>query len=377
MSLCLRGKRYFYTLAFKKLYVFFIRTFMVFAMNLGSGTIIHAGPNRYLIGYGKRTWENTPQSKEIPHFFFPDFFLESANPWFRHEKWQYLSSNEVKELFKSKEPAAIPIKWQSPYKELFYNEFAQLQKLFIDGKLLKAVPFVFEQSSEKMTEERLIHSLNAALEYCRTSTAYLYGFWEENQGILGATPEVLFRLKNGNELQTMALAGTYRISQGGNPDSLLKDHKEMHEHHLVIQGILESLKALEAELVLEETRVLHLPHIAHLVTPIQGKIRKGSFYELVQALHPTPALGAFPKKEGLLWLRQYQEKIKRRRFGAPVGFVHGDTSACLVAIRNVQWTDNGICIGAGCGVVPASQVDREWQEIQSKLTATKMLLGFA
>ena len=92
-------------------------------------------------------------------------------------------------------------------------------------------------------------------------------------------------------------------------------------------------------------------------------------------MHPTPALGAFPRRPGMEWLKEYQQKIDRRRFGAPVGYAIEDAQAkCYVAIRNVQWTKNQMLLAAGCGIVATSQYDAEWAEIKLKLQAIKEML---
>ena len=65
------------------------------------------------------------------------------------------------------------------------------------------------------------------------------------------------------------------------------------------------------------------------------------------------------------------------RYGAPVGYIEegGKDSRCLVAIRNMQWKDNWIGLGAGCGIVPESRLDLEWEELQLKIQSIKEILG--
>ena len=102
-----------------------------------------------------------------------------------------------------------------------------------------------------------------------------------------------------------------------------------------------------------------------------------AFEEIVQALHPTPALGAHPREVGRYWLLDYQQHFDRLRFGAPVGYTDPSTriSRCFVAIRNVQWQPNRMLIGAGCGIVANSDPETEWNEILLKLKAVKALLN--
>ena len=93
------------------------------------------------------------------------------------------------------------------------------------------------------------------------------------------------------------------------------------------------------------------------------------FNNYVKKLHPTPALGAFPKKAGAEWLLGYQKKVDRKSYGAPFGYYHPPSQkvTCIVAIRQIQWGNRKIRIGAGCGVIAQSSLEKEWQEILLKI----------
>jgi menaquinone-specific isochorismate synthase len=97
--------------------------------------------------------------------------------------------------------------------------------------------------------------------------------------------------------------------------------------------------------------------------------------QVTQLIHPTPALGAYPRVEGMKWLREFDREMPRERFGAPVGYTRKGESTCYVAIRNVQWKDFQLKLGAGCGIVPASQFESEWNEILLKLKSIKNILA--
>jgi menaquinone-specific isochorismate synthase len=122
---------------------------------------------------------------------------------------------------------------------------------------------------------------------------------------------------------------------------------------------------------------LRLKTLTHLRTPIQLELTQtADTAALVKALHPTPALGAFPKEEGVEWLKAFDSRTPRKHYGAPLGCCYGNSISIVVAIRNVQWTPNGLAIGAGCGVIAESKQEREWNEIQLKTEAIFETLGF-
>lgn len=338
------------------------------------GTIFSKDRHILILGWGKRTRQEKVHA-HLPSFYFPDFFLKDISPWFTHEFYTEISISQLRDFL-----AEIPvnnsqkIEWNNPHQTLFNTAFAELQKKFKNNELNKAVPFATESAESNMHTSRLVNSLKAILEYAQNNSVYVYGFWDENEGMLGATPEKLFSCNDQGLLETMACAGTKKMGEDEN--SLLSDPKELHEHDLVVQGIRQSLTTY-GKVTAGPLQLLKLPHLMHLVTPLSMQLQNQlPFQELVNALHPTPALGAYPKDAGMKWLLDYQQHIDRSRFGAPAGYFLPETmqSNCYVAIRNVQWKDAQMHVSAGCGVVAKSQCDREWNEINLKLNAIKKML---
>jgi menaquinone-specific isochorismate synthase len=102
-----------------------------------------------------------------------------------------------------------------------------------------------------------------------------------------------------------------------------------------------------------------------------------SFAEMVRRLHPTAALGAWPRNEAAeRWLREADRGVKRRTFGAPFGLEREDRSAlALVSIRNVQWQGEHVRVGSGAGLIAESRLDRELEELREKREQVKALFG--
>jgi menaquinone-specific isochorismate synthase len=104
-----------------------------------------------------------------------------------------------------------------------------------------------------------------------------------------------------------------------------------------------------------------------------------SFAEMVRRLHPTAALGVWPRTEaGERWLREMDRGVKRRTFGAPFGLELPDHHAlALVAIRNVQWQGDMLRVGSGAGLLSESHLEREFEELREKREQVKVLFGLA
>lgn len=346
---------------------------------LKCGTVLTTPDRNLLVGWGERTWRPNPIDTNKINFFFPDYFLENSDPWFSHQHWAELSIDEF--LSEIKIPTYIDTKtwnWKNSHRTVFEQSFSGLKSQFASGELLKAVPYVFEETNHAMSTDHLGLSLRTLLTYVKKHPVHCYGFWENGQGVLGATPEMLFRLNRSDKLylETVACAGTKKLDQFDS--SLLSNPKELYEHDLVIKGIKSSLTKLGGEVETHQTNLLKLSKLAHLSTPISATLDKATtFDDIVKALHPTPALGAIPIKSGMTWLKDYNKMIPRNRFGAPAGYLrnNGQEGFCLVAIRNAQWKPGWMGLGAGCGIVPDSQLDHEWKELQLKIESIKEMLA--
>lgn len=332
-------------------------------MSLSSGEL--------LIGWGEAKHGSMQEiDREKPAFYVTDFFLTKQKPWVQYPCWEVKDIPSFRRLLESAD-LKEKCQWTIPSKEKFRDYFDAL-KLLLDSRYLeKGVPYLFANSLQKMDEKRLLLSLHRGLEILENQKSCLYGHWCSSEGVLGITPETLFFQSSHTQqkVSTMALAGTSRSSS---QDALMKSEKDQHEHRCVIDGIAQSLQSL-GRVEIGNTELLKLPHLTHLMTSIDVELtRPFDFEEWVRALHPTPALGAFPSLEGKEWLQQFNVHTPRHMYGAPIGFqcFQKGEAHCFVGIRNVQWNRTGMKIGAGCGVVKQSVFEQEWEEIQLKLKST-------
>ncbi|MEO5970496.1 MAG: chorismate-binding protein [Bdellovibrionia bacterium] len=357
---------------------------------LQSGCILSSGSNEFWVGWGKSIKGSRPavglSSGEIS-LYTPDFFLKDPGPWSIFPCSCKLTRAELSTLLSGAPKCPdLSIEWKEAELQEFRLAFLDLQQKFEGGTLRKAVPIVIEEGELRDTQnpsdpilsdsvlkyraQLLFHLLRSTQDF----PLYIYGVWDQGEGILGATPEILFEQTEPRRLSTVAIAGTRsRTPLGSHPPSLIDDPKELEEHRIVIEGICNSLTEL-GDVKVGTTRELELPTLVHLRTPVTLTFRDSEFnFETVaRRLHPTPALGAFPKEPGRVWLENYPLNRNRKRFGAPFGATWGTgESLCVVAIRNIQWQGAKYMIGAGCGVVPASQLEKECDELRAKIRSVK------
>jgi menaquinone-specific isochorismate synthase len=193
----------------------------------------------------------------------------------------------------------------------------------------------------------------------------------ETGSFIGATPERLVTVR-GRTLETGALAGT--TGRGDTPEEdewlareLLEDAKNAHEHELVAGAIREQLRPFAASVATGERRVRRLATVQHLETPMTAELEADEHVlSLVEALHPTPAVGGLPPDEALQTIRE-TERFDRGWYAAPVGwFDAAGYGSFAVALRSAVTHGDAATLFAGVGIVGDSDPDREWDEVDLK-----------
>ncbi|WP_243149694.1 isochorismate synthase MenF [Thermaerobacter sp. PB12/4term] len=209
---------------------------------------------------------------------------------------------------------------------------------------------------------------------------FVFAVARDRTVFLGATPERLVRLRD-RRVETAAVAGS--TARGATPEAdaalareLLASPKEREEHALVVRMLRDTLGPVCRVLdVPAEPRLLQLQNVQHLYTPITGVVDGATVPELVARLHPTPALGGWPRERALEFIRRWEGRT-RGWYAAPLGwFDHRGEGEMAVAIRSGVVRGTEAWLFAGCGVVAGSDPGREWQETALKLQPLAAALG--
>lgn len=188
------------------------------------------------------------------------------------------------------------------------------------------------------------------------------------------TPEQLVKV-TGNHLATNAIAGTMSAKFADAKERLLRDHKNLKEHQIVVGSIEDDLKPYTSELTVPAAPdILSNRYFYHLYTPISGTIKNSDILTLTQAMHPTPALGGFPKAEAAEFIQQVEGN--RGFYGAPIGYIDAQMDGeFVVAIRSMVLAGNEAVLYAGCGIVQDSRPEEELYETEIKFKPMLQLLG--
>jgi|TARA_R110000796_G_scaffold18425_18_gene55795 menaquinone-specific isochorismate synthase len=217
----------------------------------------------------------------------------------------------------------------------------------------------------------------------RNPNSFQFGFqFSPERAFISCSPERLY-LRRQQELFTEALAGT--TVRGLNPEednvlaqALLDDIKNSHENQLVRKHIVDVLTPLSQYVGADEQpKIFKLNHIQHLHRAIRAQLKPGvSDFELLRALHPTPAVGGLPRDAALNFIRQ-REGYARGWYAGACGYLNHHESEFSVAIRSALIEPRRINLFAGAGIVAGSDPEAEWQELENKLaTVLSILIDF-
>jgi menaquinone-specific isochorismate synthase len=193
---------------------------------------------------------------------------------------------------------------------------------------------------------------------------------------LGATPERLVQ-KRQLQLGTEAVAGSIRSGGSESRSALRQSEKDRLEHDIVVREILRQITPLATEIDYpREPEIRELRHVLHLATRIEAKLREPCHVlELVERLHPTPAVGGLPRGAAVSWISDHEQHA-RGWYSGPIGWFdrEGD-GEFQVALRSGVLAGGTAHLYAGAGIVRDSNATREYAEARLKLSALQAALG--
>ena len=195
----------------------------------------------------------------------------------------------------------------------------------------------------------------------RYPSAFCYLFYHPKVGTwLAATPETLFQ-SNGNNFQTMALAGTQPFKEG----EVHWLSKEKEEQQIVTDTIVQQLQGYAEKFEVSAPQTVQAGKVMHLCTMIKGKIKENKAFEIIQRLHPTPAVCGYPTDKAHKFIIE-NELYNRQYYTGYCGWVSNNNQALYVNLRCMQITANETFLYVGGGITKDSIPEKEYEETQNK-----------
>jgi salicylate biosynthesis isochorismate synthase/menaquinone-specific isochorismate synthase len=197
----------------------------------------------------------------------------------------------------------------------------------------------------------------------------------DGTALVGASPELLVG-RAGRRAYAQPMAGSVARGATDAEDDRLAHEleasaKDGAEHRLVANFVVDALTPFAETVSTRPPEVVRFTNIQHLATAVTADLREpaADALELAAALHPTPAVGGWPRAAADALIDDL-EAMERGWYAGAVGWIdaRGDGEFAVALRCGLLWED-GARLYAGVGVMPDSDPARELDETELKFKA--------
>ncbi len=206
---------------------------------------------------------------------------------------------------------------------------------------------------------------------------FMFYFNYNDFNVLGSSPEILVRLRNG-EVTIRPIAGTRPRGRTSKEDKryvsdLLNDKKELAEHLMLLdlgRNDVGKVSKINTVKVTEKFKVEKYSHVMHIVSNVTGEFNKQtSIFETLLSGFPAGTVSGAPKIRAMEIIDEL-EKNKRKLYAGGIGYFtpNNEFDTCI-ALRTALIKNNKFYVQAGAGIVADSKPDKEYIETVNKAKA--------
>ena len=206
---------------------------------------------------------------------------------------------------------------------------------------------------------------------------FMYFFNFSDFQIIGASPEILVRLRN-NKITIRPIAGTRPRGKNKKQDlffekDLLKDKKELSEHLMLLDlgrndtGKVSKINTIK---VTESFKIERYSHVMHIVSNVEGDFNnKFSKFDTLLSGFPAGTVSGAPKIRAMEIIDEL-ENTRRKVYAGGIGYfsANGDFDTCI-ALRTAVSKNNKFFVQSGAGIVADSKPINEFNETVNKAKA--------
>jgi len=254
-------------------------------------------------------------------------------------------------------------------KEHFINAVQKIKNYILEGDVIQVVlaqRLKFNISKDPFTIYRALRSINPS--------PYMYYLKFGDLKIVGSSPEILVRLE-GEKIEVRPIAGTRKRGKSEEEDQalendLLEDEKELAEHIMLVdlgRNDVGRVAKTNSVSVNEKFTIERYSHVMHIVSNVQGELKKGlDAYDVLAATFPAGTLSGAPKVRAMEIIEEL-EPTRRGLYGGAVGYIsfNGNMDTAI-AIRTLLIKNNTAYLGVGAGIVADSIPENEFEETMNK-----------
>ena len=206
---------------------------------------------------------------------------------------------------------------------------------------------------------------------------FMYFFNFEDFQIIGASPEILIRLRD-NKITVRPIAGTRPRGKNSKEDifyakDLLQDKKELSEHLMLLdlgRNDAGKVSKIGTVKVTESFIIEKYSHVMHIVSNVIGIYnKKFSKFKSLLAGFPAGTVSGAPKIRAMEIIDEL-ETTKRKVYAGGIGYfsANGEFDTCI-ALRTAVAKNKKFYVQAGAGIVADSKPIKEYEETVNKAKA--------
>lgn len=271
--------------------------------------------------------------------------------------------------------------------EVFQQAYPEIQAEEKERELYTACFTTFQEPLFRGIQDKLVLSraktypkskeFSAGKIFFQACERYIYSYvylcYTPLTGIwLGGTPEILLA-GEGNQWQTVALAGTQRLKSGKLPHAW--DQKNWQEQQLVATYIRRQLGTLGIVPKEKGPYSARAGELAHLKSDFRFTLPDNQkLGDLINLLHPTPAVCGLPKEEAYQFILQH-EGYDRSYYSGFIGWLAPSGRTDLyVNLRCMNIHADTYTLFAGGGLLASSRLEEEWNETEDKMKTMRNII---
>ena len=262
----------------------------------------------------------------------------------------------------------------------FINKIKDVKEMISGGEIIQAVLSRRMEVREKITPYNFYLKIRTV-----NPSPYMYMLKMRKRYITGCSPETHLKIKK-NVMHLKPIAGTAPIPSSAKEKKsvrkeLLLDRKERAEHLMLVDLARNDLSRISEKGSVSVTRFMKVEdysHVMHIVSDVTGVMKSSS--SIVDAFRfsfPAGTVTGAPKVRAVEIIDEI-EAMPREAYAGAIGyFGFNKTSDTCITIRSAFFDESGVHIQAGAGIVYDSIPDRESMEIDNKLRALTVSMGYA
>ena len=300
----------------------------------------------------------------------------------------------------------------SNYKKKYLEIEKEINNLLIQASLIKDNSYEKKKSNIKVksntSKSKFLEIVNKAKEYIKIGdifqvvlsqrfeaalskkpleiykklrvtnpSPFMYFFNFEDFQIVGASPEILVRLRD-NKITVRPIAGTRPRGKNKKEDDffakdLLQDKKELSEHLMLLDlgrndaGKVSKIGSIK---VTDSFMIEKYSHVMHIVSNVMGDYnKKFSKFRSLLAGFPAGTVSGAPKIRAMEIIDEL-ETTKRKVYAGGIGYfsANGEFDTCI-ALRTAIAKNKKFYVQAGAGIVADSKPIKEYEETVNKAKA--------